>query len=129
MLAKWAQHQGFYDALFFNEHGEITETTTANLFLIQGGSLITPPLSAGLLPGIARHTLLASAKSVSLVAAERPVTTADFRTADEVLLSNAIVEVLPVKEIAYLFTGRSSFEHAVALRAAYRDALFKRERN
>ncbi len=61
------------------------------------------------------------------MAAERPVTTADFRTADEVLLSNAIVEVLPVKEIAYLFTGRSSFEHAVALRAAYRDALFKRE--
>lgn len=123
---QWARDQGFYDALFFNERGEITETTTANLFLIRGRSLITPPVSAGLLPGIARHTLLANAKRCSLVAEERRVTAADFGTVDEVVLSNAIVEILPVKEIAYLFTGRSSFKHAHALRAAYRDAVFKR---
>ena len=126
---QWARDQGFYDALFFNERGEITEATTANLFLIRGHSLITPPVSAGLLPGIVRHTLLANAKRCSLVAEERRVTAADFGTADEVVLSNAIVEILPVKEIAYLFAARSSFERAVALRAAYREILFKGERN
>jgi branched-subunit amino acid aminotransferase/4-amino-4-deoxychorismate lyase len=63
------------------------------------------------------------------MAEERPVTAADFGTADEVILSNAIVEVLPVKEIAHLFTGRASFKHGRALRAAYRDALFTGERN
>lgn len=120
----WARDQGFYDALFFNERGEITETTTANLFLIRERSLITPPVSAGLLPGIARGHVLANAKRCSLAAEERPVTAADLKTAGEVVLSNAIVEVLPVKEIALLFTGRSSFEQAAALRAAYRDALF-----
>lgn len=126
---QWARDQGFYDALFFNERGEITETTTANLFVIRGRSLITPPVSAGLLPGIARHTLLATAKNCNLLAEERLVTTADFRTAEEVILSNAIVEILPVKEIAYLFTGRLAFDWAVALRAAYREVLFKGERN
>lgn len=123
----WARDQGFYDALFFNERGEITETTTANLFLIRGRSLITPPVSAGLLPGIARRHLMANAKRYSLAAEERPLTAADFKTAGEVVITNAIVEVLPVKEIAHLFTGRSAFEQAAALRAAYRDALFTRE--
>ncbi|MFQ5803528.1 MAG: aminotransferase class IV [Candidatus Methylomirabilales bacterium] len=126
---QWAGHQGFYDALFFNERGEVTETTTANLFLVRGRSLITPPVSAGLLPGIARQHLLASAEHSGLGAEERPVTTADLEKAEEVLLSNAIVEVLPVKEIAGFFAGRSSFNWAVALRATYREALFKRERN
>ena len=125
----WAQDQGFYDALFFNERGEITETTTANLFLVRGGNLITPPVSAGLLPGIARHHVLVSAEHSRLVAEERPVSTADLDGAEEVFLSNAVVEVLPVKEIVGLYMGRSPFAWAVALRAAYREVLFKEEGN
>ncbi|MFQ5656086.1 MAG: aminotransferase class IV [Candidatus Methylomirabilales bacterium] len=124
---QWAQRQGFYDALFSNERGEISETTTANLFLVRGRSLITPPVSAGLLPGIARHRLLASAKSCGLFGEERPVTSADLMEADQVMLTNAIVEVLPVKGIAGLFTGSLPFDRAVALRAAYRKHLFDAE--
>jgi branched-subunit amino acid aminotransferase/4-amino-4-deoxychorismate lyase len=120
---QWAQHQGDYDALFLNERGEVTETTTANLFLIRGRNLVTPPVSAGLLPGIARHLLLARAGENGLVAEERPVTTADLAAADEVLLTNAVVELLPVREIAGLFTGHSPFPRATALRAAYREHL------
>ncbi len=126
---QWARREGFYDALFFNERGEITETTTANLFLVRGRSLITPPVSAGLLPGIARHHVLVSAEHSRLVAEERPVSTADLDGAEEVLLSNAVVEVLPVKEIAGLYTGRSSTEWAGALRTAYREFVFKGEGN
>jgi branched-subunit amino acid aminotransferase/4-amino-4-deoxychorismate lyase len=125
---QWARRQGFYDALFYNERQEITEATTANLFLIRGRSLITPPVSAGLLPGIARHHLHANAKDCGLFVDERPVTTADLEEADDVLLSSAVVEVLAVKEIAGLFTGRPPFDRTVALRAAYRKALFGHER-
>ena len=121
---QWAGRQGFYDALFFNECGEATETTTANLFLVRGHCLITPPVSAGLLPGIVRQHLLGSAQHSGLAAEERPVTVADLEKAEEILLSNAVVEVLPVKEIAGLFTGRTTFEWAGALRAAYREAIF-----
>jgi branched-subunit amino acid aminotransferase/4-amino-4-deoxychorismate lyase len=81
-------------------------------------------VSAGLLPGIVRRHLLGSAEHSGLAAEERPVTTADLEKAEEVLLSNAVVEVLPVKEIAGLFTGRTTFEWAGALRAAYREAIF-----
>jgi branched-chain amino acid aminotransferase len=125
---QWARHRGYDDALFFNEREEVTETTTANLFLIRGQRLITPPVSAGLLPGIARRLLLASAGDNGLDAEERRVTTADLEGAEEIMLSNAVVELLPVKEIAGVFTGRVPFHWAVALRRAYRKAIFGDEK-
>jgi branched-subunit amino acid aminotransferase/4-amino-4-deoxychorismate lyase len=125
---QWARHRGYDDALFFNEREEVTETTTANLFLIRGQRLITPPVSAGLLPGIARHLLLASAGDNGLGAEERPVTTADLEGAEEIMVSNAVVELLPVREIAGIFTRHVPSNWAVSLRRAYRKALFGNEK-
>ena len=120
----WAKGQGFDDALFLNERGEVTEATTANLLLIHGRKLITPPISAGLLPGLARHFLLLSADQIGLTPEERIVTLQDLREAEEVILSNAVVEVLPVREIAGAFTRHSPFGWAKSLRTAYRENIF-----
>jgi len=121
---QWARLQGFDDALFFNERAEVTETTTANLFFIRGRNLVTSPVSAGLLPGIARGVVLSCAKGYGLVPEERPVTAADLQGAEEILLSNAVIEVVPVREIAGIFAGRSPFDRTGALRAAYREQVF-----
>ncbi|MFQ5880966.1 MAG: aminotransferase class IV [Candidatus Methylomirabilales bacterium] len=120
---QWARRQGFYDALFFNERREITETTTANLLLVRGRTLVTPPVSAGLLPGIARHLLLLIAKEVGLSVEEHPITTADLQEAEEVLISNVVVEALPVREIAGVYTSRSPFDRTRSLWAAYRENI------
>lgn len=121
---QWARLQEYDDALFFNERAEVTETTAANIFLIREATLVTPPVSAGLLPGIARGVVLACAKGRGLIAEERPVTVADLQGAEEILLSNAVIEVVPVREIAGVFRGRSPFDRAGALRAAYREQVF-----
>ena len=121
---QWARFQGYDDALFFNERAEVTETTAANLFLIRGRNLVTPPVSAGLLPGIARSVLLSCAQGQGFVPEERPVTAADLQGADEILLSNAVIEVVSVREIAGIFAGRCPFDRAGALRAAYREQVF-----
>jgi len=121
---QWARFQGYDDALFFNERAEVTETTAANLFLIREQNLVTPPVSAGLLPGIARGVVLSCAKGHGLVPEERPVTAADLQGAEEILLSNAVIEVVPVREIAGIFAGRSPFDRTGALRAAYREQVF-----
>jgi branched-subunit amino acid aminotransferase/4-amino-4-deoxychorismate lyase len=123
-VRQWARLQGYDDALFFNERAEVTETTTANLFLVRGRNLVTPPVSAGLLPGIARGVVLSCAQGHGLVPEERPVTAADLQGADEILLSNAVIEVVPVREIAGIFAGRCPFDRAGALRAAYRAQVF-----
>lgn len=54
---KAAKKEGYDDCLFSNEHGNITESSLANLFIIEEGQLITPPLSDGLLPGIIRSKI------------------------------------------------------------------------
>jgi para-aminobenzoate synthetase / 4-amino-4-deoxychorismate lyase len=48
----------FDDVLLWNEKGEITESTIANIFVELDGQLYTPPINSGLLPGIFRATLL-----------------------------------------------------------------------
>ena len=53
-LLKSAQDEGFDDCILFNAKNEVTESAVANLlFLIQGG-WVTPPISAGVLPGVIR---------------------------------------------------------------------------
>ncbi|MBU4460385.1 MAG: aminotransferase class IV, partial [Verrucomicrobia bacterium] len=53
-----AAHPGFDDVLLWNERGEITETTVANIALCIGGEWITPPADCGLLRGTMREWLL-----------------------------------------------------------------------
>lgn len=120
---RWAKGQGFDDALFLNERGEVTEATTANLLLIHRRKLITPPVSAGLLPGITRHFLLLSADQIGLTPEERIVTLRDLSEAEEIVLSNAVVEVLSVREIAGAFTRTPPFGWAKSLQAAYRENI------
>ncbi|MEO5739226.1 MAG: aminodeoxychorismate synthase component I [Vicinamibacterales bacterium] len=53
-----AERPGFEDVLLYNDRGEVTESTIANLVVECGGALLTPPISSGLLPGTLRAHLL-----------------------------------------------------------------------
>jgi para-aminobenzoate synthetase/4-amino-4-deoxychorismate lyase len=64
---------GFDEVLFLNERGELAEGSRTNLFLERGGKLLTPPISAGALPGILRAELLESGRAI-----EATPTPADF---------------------------------------------------
>ncbi len=61
--ARAALPAGVEDAILLNERGEVCESTIANIFL-RRDRLLTPPLSAGLLPGVLRASLLASGAAV-----------------------------------------------------------------
>jgi branched-chain amino acid aminotransferase len=53
-----AQARGLDEVVLLNEHGEVAECTSANIFAATGGQVWTPPVSAGCLPGITREVLL-----------------------------------------------------------------------
>jgi para-aminobenzoate synthetase/4-amino-4-deoxychorismate lyase len=55
-----AEAQGAFDALFFNERGELTEGGRSNVFVRLDGHWYTPPLACGVLPGVMRAVLLAA---------------------------------------------------------------------
>lgn len=89
-----AKNAGFDEALFITPTGQILEGAVTNLFIVKAGHAYTPPLSAGILPGVARARVLA------LVGPERahesPLTIADVLSAEECFLTNSLLGVMPV---------------------------------
>ncbi len=87
--AAWraAEQQGAFDALFCNQHGELTEGGRSTLFARLNGQWITPPLSAGVLPGVMRSVLL---DDPSWNAKEAPLRWEDLRHADDIVVCNAL---------------------------------------
>ena len=53
-LIEAANDEGFHDSILFNQKNEITETATANLVFLVADEWVTPPISAGILPGVVR---------------------------------------------------------------------------
>lgn len=72
------------DALLWNEHGEMTESCFANLFLERDGVLVTPPARCGLLPGTLRSRLLADGRAREAVLRPEDLSTG------RVLLGNSV---------------------------------------
>jgi para-aminobenzoate synthetase/4-amino-4-deoxychorismate lyase len=80
-----AQAHGAFDMLFFNERGELTEGGRSNVFLKLDGRWKTPPLDAGLLPGVMRGVLIEE-----LDAEERALTLDDLNRAEALMICNAL---------------------------------------
>ncbi len=94
-----ARARGGDDALLCNAAGDVTEATTSNVYVVTGGAVVTPPLSAGILEGTTRRRILASCRSASIPVAERTVRPDDLRRADEILLSSSVRGVIPVTRL------------------------------
>ena len=92
--AAWreAEKDGAFDQLFFNTRGELTEGGRSSVFVRLHGRWYTPPLDAGVLPGVMRSILLEDA---NWKASERTLTRDDLHRAEEVVVCNALRGVLP----------------------------------
>jgi para-aminobenzoate synthetase/4-amino-4-deoxychorismate lyase len=84
---KAAEAKGAFDALFFNERGELTEGGRTNVFVRIGGHWYTPPLSCGLLPGVVRAVILAAP---AWKASERIITREMLERAEDIVVCNSL---------------------------------------
>ena len=82
-----AAERGYYEVLFTNTDGEVTEGAVSNIFLLRNNDAVflTPPVSCGLLPGTYRRMLLEQGRAV-----ERVLTVDDVLTAQEVYVANSV---------------------------------------
>jgi branched-chain amino acid aminotransferase len=93
------------EALMLNQAGEIAECAQSNFFLVQGGRVLTPPLAAGLLPGVTREFVLELARAVGIDAVEARLTPDDLRSADEAFITGTTREITPVVAVDGLAIG------------------------
>ncbi len=94
-----AHNCGYDEALHLDERGLVTEASAANIFMIRNGQIITPPLSAPILAGLTRDSIIVIARSMGYEVVERDISRDELYTADECFLCGTAVEVTPVREI------------------------------
>ena len=88
---------GADEVIFFNAKGELCEGSYTSLFIETNGQLFTPPLSAGLLPGILRAELIENGKVI-----EKTLRVEDMLAADKLYVGNSLRGLIPAK----LFTSK-----------------------
>jgi len=87
------------EALWFTTSNHLAEGSISNVFLLSDGVLRTPPLNTPVLPGIARAVVIELGGKLGLAVEERPLTINDLLDASEVLLTNSIMQVMPVVRV------------------------------
>jgi len=94
-----ATDAGANGAILLNEHGQVAEESVSNIFLARGGTLFTPPVYCGLLPGITRGVVLELAQKEGIPVEERPIAAGELFEAEEMLLTNSLMEIMPVRSV------------------------------
>jgi branched-chain amino acid aminotransferase len=94
--AREAASRGADDALLLNAAGHVASSTIANIFVLQGGRLLTPARDQAILPGTMRHVLLQGAPALGLVPIETTLTQQHLAQADGIFLTNALRLLRPV---------------------------------
>ena len=96
LAAQEAIKQNGFEGVMRNYRGELTECTTANLFVVKKGVVMTPPLEAGLLPGITREFLFDIGKEIGVDVREQVLRDDDLFGADEAFLTSTTRELVPI---------------------------------
>ena len=91
-----ASEAGADDALLLNQAGKVAEASSANVFIVRNGALITPPITGDILEGIPRRTLMEFARDAGIPVVERDIDRSELYVADEALLCGTGVQVAAV---------------------------------
>ena len=103
-----ARADGAYEALLCGAFGRLAEGTTSNLFMVFGSKVFSPPADGRILPGIARQVVIDSLLEVGVKCIDEYVGAEDVRGADEIFITNSIIEVLPVTTLDGIAVGDRS---------------------
>jgi branched-chain amino acid aminotransferase len=99
LVLREAKRKGAQEVLVVDEHDQVVEGATSNVFVVHGGRLATPPESAGILPGITRAHVMAAAAAAGVPCDERALQLPDIYAADEVFITSSIRELVPVVRV------------------------------
>lgn len=91
-----AQKESTHEAILLNRDGAIAEGATSNIWMVYEGEIWTPPLNAGILPGITRSVLLQIIQHNGIPLREELFTLEELFEADECFITSSTREILPV---------------------------------
>lgn len=120
-----ARRRGADEAVLLNTAGEVCCASAANLFVARGGTLMTPPVESGALPGVTRRCLLELAAARGLTVRQAPVLPEDLWAADEAFLTSTVVGVASLTSLEGRSIGTGRLGEMTRLLAADRQRLIR----
>jgi len=99
--SEW-QDSAYAEGLMCDTSGRVIEGVYSNLFLVDGGVLLTAELNRCGVAGVMRGELLAQAQALGITTEVRDIRMTDLEQADEVFLCNSVYGVWPVRGFAQL---------------------------
>jgi branched-chain amino acid aminotransferase len=96
---------GFDEAIMLNTDGLVAEGSGENLFLVRDGAVITPPVTAGILAGITRATVMQLLRDDGTEVSEGSLARSDLYYADELFFTGTAAEVTPIREVDHRPVG------------------------
>ncbi len=116
------QNTHFNDTVLINEQGFVSEATISNVFILQSGEWLTPPLQDRCVEGVMRNYLLHHTKELGIQCKEQSFTFEDLYNAEEIFLTNAVRGLMPV----YLLEDkRITTIQSLSLSKRINDAVFE----
>jgi len=94
-----AKVAGYDEAVLMDVQGHVSEGSGENIFIVKKGRLLTPPLSASILEGVTRDTILVLAREEGIPVSEEMITRDQLYLADEAFLTGTAAEVTPIREV------------------------------
>ena len=126
LLRQQAVDAGCAEAILLRD-GQVTEGAASNIFIVQAGTLITPPKGPLLLPGVTRDLILELAAANGIPYRETPIPESALRAAEEVWLTSSTREILPVTRLDDAPVGNGQpgplWARLLALYQDYKQAL------
>jgi branched-chain amino acid aminotransferase len=96
---------GFSEGIALDDRGYVSEGSGENIFLVNGGKLITPPLGASILPGITRDSVIQIARELGIEIVETSVQRSALYLADELFFTGTAAEITPIRAVDRITVG------------------------
>jgi branched-chain amino acid aminotransferase len=96
---------GFSEGIALDDRGMVSEGSGENIFLVNNGKLITPPLGASILPGITRDSVLQIARELGIEIVEAQIQRAALYLADELFFTGTAAEITPIRSVDRITVG------------------------
>jgi branched-chain amino acid aminotransferase len=122
LAVREAQAKGAMEPILLNDVGEIAEGASTNVFIVKNDTVATPPLSAGILPGVTRQLLIEIGPTVGIPVREDSLSVQDLLGADEAFVTSTLKEAAPIRSVdGTLIGGGRPGPVTLRLLQAYRD--------
>ena len=100
-----AKLEGYSEGIALNIRGHISEGSGENIFLVQNGTIYTPPLSSSILPGITRDSVMILARELGIPVREETLPREMLYVADEIFFTGSAAEITPIRSVDKIPVG------------------------